>query len=176
MAHDDEDSRNQAEYRERQGLVEEVHQNRHQHGGDNRAEGYDARRRDDSAPYGEDDERFPGSQEQDNAQPGSHALAAFKFQENRAGMADESHAAAKHHEVDTLVFRHGHRRGGDLSQIHAEHALGDVQDEDGQAAGSAEDAVRIRRACIMAAVFPRVCMVNSLADNQAAREGACNIR
>lgn len=176
MAHDDEDGRNQTEYRKRQGLVEEVHQNRHQYGGDDRAERYDARRRDDSTPYGEDDERFPRSQEQDDAQTGGHALAAFKFQENRAGMADESHAAAEHHEVDALVFRHDHRRSGDLSQIHAEHTLGDVQDEDGQAAGGAEDAVGVRRARIMAAVVPRVRMVNGLADDQAARKGARDIR
>ena len=59
MTDDDEDRSQETENRKRQRFAKKVHQDRHQDGGYDGAQGDDARNGNDDDPDGKDDERFP---------------------------------------------------------------------------------------------------------------------
>ena len=175
MAHDDQQGCQQAENRQRQRFVEKEHGNGHQDGRYDGTEGDDARQGDDDGPDAEDDKRFPRGQEQDDAQARGDAFAAFELEENRARMADDGQQAAGDHEVDLRVRTAQARLAGDLAEVDAEHPLGDIANEDQQAADGAEDAVGVGRPRVMAAVVPDIRMIQGLADDQTAWEGPGDI-
>ena len=175
MTDDDEDRSQETENRKRQRFAKKVHQDRHQDGGYDGAQGDDARNGNDDDPDGKDDERFPRGQEQDDAKAGSDAFPAFEFQKNRARMTVAGEVAAGDRELELIGRGSDAGLGGKLPQVDTEHPLSDVTDENQQAADGTEDTVGIGRPRIMTAVLAGIGMVQDLADDQAAGDRAYQI-
>ena len=90
-------------------------------------------------------------------------------------MTDDGKQPAGNHEINLISRSADAGLGSKLPQVDTEHAFRDVAEEDQKAADSAEDPVGIGRSRIMAAVLTRIRMIQDLADDKAARNGACEI-
>ena len=84
-------------YHDFKRFMEKVHRHRHQNSRHDRTERNDAREGHDNAPDSKNDERFPGSQIQNDPQAGGHAFPAFEFHKQGTGMTQNRQQSAANH-------------------------------------------------------------------------------
>ena len=91
-------------------------------------------------------------------------------------MADDRKQSAGNHEINLICRRADAGLGSKLPQVDTEHSLGDVTEEDQKAADGAKDAVGVGRpVALWLPILTRIGLIQDLADDKAARNGACEI-